>query len=234
MDRFDRALIPTVAALALAACVTTAPSPPATWDGLELRSSAQDGALYVRPDFQARRYRTVMIDPVAVATDKDWMPVRDVRTNALVEKHPASKDELRYIEEKIGSAFRDTFVAELTAGGYRVVDQPQADTLRVTCGLANVNINTPGSGMGRLRNDDSMTLLADLYDGSSGQLVARIIETKRGKWGMLEAPNSVVTNRAFQRAVRDWADRLRSALDTMNGPMSLTKGPDGMLAQTED
>lgn len=234
LARLKKVLIPTAAALLLAACASTAPSPPATWEGLELRSSSQDGALYVRPDFRAPRYRTVVIDPLAVAPDKDWMPVRDVRTGVVIARHPASTEELLYIEDRLGAALRETFVRELAASGYRVLDRPQDDTLRVSCGLANVNIDTPATGMGRLREDDSMTLVADLYDGLSGQLVARIIDTKKGKWGMLETPNSVVTNRAFQQVVRDWSGRLRSALDTVNDPLSRAKGRDGVLARAQD
>jgi len=224
----------TFSALLLAACATTYDPPPATWDGLELRQSSPHGALYLRPGLRAGPYRTVTLDPLVVAPGRNWMPVRNVRTGKVVERHPLSSEELRYIEDKIGAAFRDFFVEELTAGGYRIVDQPQADTLRVTCGLANVKIDTPSAGMGRLREDDSMTLVVDLYDASSGELIARVVDTKKGKLGMLEAPNTVVTNRAFRRAVEDWADRLRIALDAVNGPLSLRQDPAGMLARSRE
>lgn len=216
MHCLRRVTISTTVALLFGACTTTTPPPPATWDGLELRATAESGALYVRPGSHARAYRTVMIDPVAVSTDKNWMPVRDVRTGAIVERHPVSSDEIQYIEDSIGPAFRRIFVEELTAGGYSIVDQPRDDTLRVTAGLANVFIDSPSAGMGRLRSEDTMTLVMDLSDPSTGVLLARVVDTKQGKMGLLEAPNTIATNLNFQRAVRDWAGRLRDALDDVN------------------
>lgn len=210
----------TVAALLFSACAATTPRPPVTWDGLELRPTAEGGALYVQPGSHARVYRTVMIDPLVVSTDKDWRPIRDVQTGALVDRHPVSGREIQYIEDSIGPVFQEMFVEALAAGGYRVVDQAQDDTLRVSTGLAFVNIDTPSSGMGRLRNDDTMTLVMSLSDASTSQLLARFVDTKNGKMGILESPNTVANNMTFRRAVRSWAGRLCDALGAVNGGQS--------------
>jgi hypothetical protein len=170
-----------------------------------------------------------MIDPLQVSTDKDWMPVRDVRTGAVVDRHPVSPDELQYIEDSIGPTFQRIFAEELTAGGFEVVEQPRDDTLRVSPGLANVFIDSPSTGMFRLRNDDSMTLVMNLSDGATGQLLARAVDTKQGKMGMLESPNSIATNQNFRRAVRDWAGRLREALDRVNAATGEPEGSERTL-----
>jgi len=204
-------------ALLSSACATNTPPPQATWDGLELRPVAGSGALYVRPGAHAQVYRTVMIDPLVVSTDEDWLPVRDVQTGVAVGRHPVSSREIRYIEDTIGPAFRGILVKELAAGGIAVVARPREDTLRASAGLALVYIDSPSAGMGRLRNDDVMTLVMNLDDPSTGQLLARFVDSRKGKMGMLESPNTVVNDMAFRRAVREWAGSLRDALGSVNG-----------------
>lgn len=224
MNYLRRVTISSAIALLLGACAATSPPPPPTWDGLELRSTADGGALYVRPGSHARAYGSVMIDPLVVSPDEDWMPVRDVRTGAVVERHPVSSAEIEYIEDSIGPAFRRIFAEELAAGGFEVVDEALDDTLRVSAGLANVFIDSPSAGMGRLRDDDSMTLVMELTDAATGQVLARAVDTRQGKMGTLESPNSIATNLNFQRAVRDWAGRLRDALVRVNAAASERQG----------
>ena len=66
------------------------------------------------------------------------------------------------------------------------------------------------------RNDESMTLVVNVSDASSGQLLARLIDTRKGKMGMLESPNTVANNAVFRSAVRDWADLLVETLEIVN------------------
>jgi hypothetical protein len=221
-------------ALLFSACATITPPPPVTWDGLELRSITESGALYVQPGTHARVYRTVMIDPLVVSTDKHWWPICNVQTGAIVGRHPVSSDEIQYIEDSIGPVIQGIFVKVLAEGGYEVIERPRDDTLRVSAGLVFVYIDSPSSGMFRLRNDDTMTLVMNLSDTSTGQLLARFVDTKKGKFGMLESPNTVANNMTFRSAVRDWAGRLRDALGTVDGASSQLRGSEHMLARSRN
>lgn len=216
MSCLRNAMVWTVLALLSVACASTTPPPPATWDGLERHSTTGSGALYVRPGVPARIYRSVVIDPLVVSTDPDWLPNRRIQTRAIAGQHPVSAREVEYIERTIDPAYRDMIARELAAAGYQVVDRPRDDTLRVSPGLANVFIDSPAAGMGRLRNDDAMTLVVNVTDPASGQLWARLIDTRKGKMGMLESPNTVANNAAFRRAVRDWANLLVDTLEIVN------------------
>lgn len=210
--------IATILVLLLVACATTTPAPPETWDGLELREVTDRGALYVRSHLQARAYRTVVVDPLVVSTHKDWLPVRDVATGVAVAQHRVSSREIQYIEDTIDPEFRRILVKELDARGYRVVNEPHGGTLRVGAGLAFVFIDSPSVGMGRLRSDDTATLVLDISDATTGQLLARLVDRKQGgKMGMLESPNTVANNMVFRRAVRDWAGTLCDALEVVSG-----------------
>jgi len=218
VNGFRQIALSTVLVLLAAGCATTTPAPPDTWDGLERREASDRGALYVRPDLQAGAYRTVMVDPLVVSTHKDWQPVRDVATGMAVARHRVSSREIRYIEDTIDPEFRRILVKELDARGYRVVNEPHGGTLRVGAGLAFVFIDSPSVGMGRLRSDDTATLVLNISDATTGQLLARLVDTKQGgKMGMLESPNTVANNMAFRRVVRDWAGTLCDALEVVSG-----------------
>jgi hypothetical protein len=203
----------------LAACASTLPPPPASWDGLEFHETDAVGALYLRPGRRVTTYRTVVIDPLVIATDPKWYPIRDIRTGLVIGKHPISSEEKGFIVDKIGPEFRKIVAEELAAGGYRVVDEPELDSLRVSAGLTKVWIETQDTSMGRRQDPDTMTLVMDLSDASSSVLLARVIDEKRGRMGTLQLPNTVTNAVDFRNAVRDWGRSLRALLDEMNGTM---------------
>jgi hypothetical protein len=100
------------------------------------------------------------------------------------------------------------------------------DTLRVSPGLANVYINAPDTSMstpGRsttytTQGAGSMTLVMELRDAPTGQLLGRVIDQKAGTdTGWAQVTNSVTNSADFRRIVRSWAQRLVKGLDTVNG-----------------
>ncbi len=66
-----------------------------------------------------------------------------------------------------------------------------------------------------------MTLVMELRDGPTGQLLARVLDTKAGSdTGWAQVTNSVTNSADFRRAVRSWAQRLVKGLDKLNGKTS--------------
>lgn len=200
-------------AVLLIGCTSTEQRPPATWGGLELRETGESGNLYVRPGAASKADRTVVIDPLVITTDKNWFPARDITTGVIIGTHIVSGDEIKYLERTIGSEFRSIFVAELEAGGYRVVDRPGAGTVRVSAALMDVYVNTTERSLDKDPYAGSMTLLMDVSDASTGQSFARLVDQERGRFGTLELPNTVTTNDDWRAAVQAWARRLRTILD---------------------
>ncbi len=203
----------------LAACTSTLPPPPVSWDGLEFHETDAVNALYLRPGPRVATYRTIVMDPLVIATDPRWYPIRDIRTGLVIGKHPISSEENEYVVDKLGPEFRKIVAEELAAGGYRVLDEPELDSLRVSAGLTKVWIETQDTSMGRRQDPDTMTLVMDLSDASSQVLLARVIDEKRGRMGTLQLPNTVTNAVDFRNAVRDWGRALRTLLDEMNGTM---------------
>jgi hypothetical protein len=67
-----------------------------------------------------------------------------------------------------------------------------------------------------------MTLYMELFDGATGDIIARVIDPEadgRGGFGMGtgQVANSVTNRAAAERIIRMWAESLRKALDEVKG-----------------
>lgn len=203
----------------LAAFAAVADKPPQTWDGLELTKKKGIDLVYVRPNVQFKAYKSVAIDGLEVAFDKNWDPNDSVRSSS----RRMTTEDIQTIREDMAGEFRKVFVEELGKGGYTVVEQPNDDTLRVSPGLADVFINAPDRmEPGRITTYTTdagrMTLVMELRDGPTNQLLARVIDQKVGtQTGFAQVTNSVTNSAEFRRMVRAWAQRLVKGLDKLNG-----------------
>jgi hypothetical protein len=207
------------ACLCLWSFVAAAASPPETWDGLERRKAKGVDLVYVRPGVEFKVYRSLVLDPVQVAFDKSWDPNRDVRSAS----RRLSASDMQEIRDGMGSEFRRIFGEELAAAGYDVVAKPLEDTLQVTAALADVYINAPdamtaGRTTTYTMNAGRMTLVMELRDGPTGQLLARVVDRHVGnETGFATVANSVTNSAEFRRAVTAWAKRLVKGLDRLQG-----------------
>lgn len=209
--------------LSLVACGLLVPAAsfaakaPETWDGLEQRKAKGVDAVYVRPGVDFAGYRNVLIDPVEVAFDKNWKPNRTGSASRRL-----STDEIEKIRAEMASEFRRIFAEELAAGGYDVVAAPLDDTLRVTAGLADVYITAPDTmSAGRTRtytrSAGRMTLVMELRDGPTGQLLARVVDRHEDDSMYAQWTTSVSNSAEFREAVKGWAKRLVKGLDGVTG-----------------
>jgi hypothetical protein len=202
-------------ALLLTGCATTtqAPAP----DGLVLQPTQGLDTVYLRPGVDFRSYGNLVLEPVEVAFDKDWDPNSTQRDLARRLK----PEDIQKIRDEMSATFREVFVRELTSGGYQVVERAGADSLVTSASLTDVYINAPdvmAPGRSRTYTMESgrMTLVMDLKDGATGQLIGRVVDRKIGdNFGRLEITDSVTNSADFRRAVTDWATRLRKGLDTL-------------------
>lgn len=200
-------------------CASQRPAPPAEWDGLEKRDVKGVGLVYVRPNVHFPPYNNVILDPVQVEFSKDWDPNP---SNSAVRRLDAQ--DLAKIKDSLGTLVRDGFAQELSKGGYKIVDAPADDTIRVTAAIINLYINAPDvqtAGRSRTYTTDagSMTLLMEVRDAPSGQLLARVVDPRHADTGSTLQWTNSVTNRAdAERLIRQWADKFRAALDRLKVP----------------
>ncbi len=221
MIRF-RSLLPLLLVLcsaALAGCASTRPAMPDEWDGLVRQPGTRLNAVFVKPDAEIVAYRNVLLDPVEVSFARNWDPNRGGRSQ--VGRLNAS--DMQAIQAGLADLFRETFRAELARGGYLLVDEAGPDTLRVTAAIVDLYVTAPDTmSAGRSRtytaNSGRMTLVAELRDSVTGEILARAVDARSGRsTGAWDITNRATNTNDARRAMGIWARALREALDEMYG-----------------
>jgi hypothetical protein len=216
-----RALL-TSALLLLASAAATAADPqyPAVSpDGLQLRKTLEYGAVYVKQGADFSQYKSVGLLQCYVAFAKDW--AKDYNQNEPdLAAQVTPEDETR-IKNGLSDDFNKVFVKELGANGdFQIVTTQGPGVLMLRPSLLNVvvtapDVDTPSPSVDMVASAGQMTLYLELWDGGTSTLLARVIDTEadRSTGGMAEQANSVTNTAAADIILRNWADRLRKALD---------------------
>jgi hypothetical protein len=182
-----------------------------------LRSNSSVDLLYVRPEASLAGYKRVRLAPLQVAFHRDWNPNATRRgANRLTS---ADFERIRSI---LAEAFATTAASELARGGYTVVTEAGEDVLDVTPFIVNLVITAPDTMTpGRstfTANAGQMTLVAELRDSETGQILARVVDNQRARSsGNFRLATSVSNLGAARPIIARWASILRSELDAANG-----------------
>jgi hypothetical protein len=220
INRFRRAVpvLLVLCAAALAGCASSRNPPPEEWDGLVLRPGTRLAAVWVKPDAELPAYRSVKIDPVQVSFARNWDPNRGTR-----QANRLNADDMAAIQAGLADLFREIFREELAAGGYQLVEEAGPETLRVTAAIVDLYISAPDNmSAGRSRtytaNSGRMTLVAELRDSVTGEILARAVDARSARTtGSLDITNRVTNTADARRIVRIWARALRQGLDELYG-----------------
>ena len=171
---------------------------------------------YARPGASLAAYKRVKLDPVEVAFSPSWNPTR---TGSSLKLSAQEKENIR---TGVARLVEEEFARELQAGGrYAVVNETGADVLRVKAAIVNLYINAPDNGMGRQRTIVSsageMTLIAELSDGATGQVLARVADRREAPSTRMQITNGVVNESEARTIAAGWAKTLRKALENAQG-----------------
>lgn len=219
-SRIFRSALLVVSAAVLAGCATT-PSKQ-EWDGLVRQQNTRLDAVFVRPDAEIVAYRNVLLDPVEVSFARNWEQNRGGRSGL----NRLDSGDLAAIQSSLADMVREMVREELARGGYQLVDTAGPDTLRVTAAIVDLYITAPDTmAAGRSRtytaNSGRMTLVAELRDSMTGEILARAVDARSGRnTGTWTVTNRVTNTADARRAIGVWATALRRALDEMYGRAS--------------
>lgn len=184
------------------------------WTGLEpIEMRGMDYAA-VDPLADFGGYTGVIVDPVGVSLDRDSAPLRPGSTFEYSEK------DLLKLEEWLGEVVHERFVEAIRAGQrYSLGQEPGPGVLRIHARLVDVRLNapdlpTPSRTEQWARSAGEWTLVAELVDTQSGEVVARLVD----RWidpeeQYMQRMTRVENLRALQRAADAWALAVRRHLD---------------------
>ncbi|MCE9661003.1 MAG: DUF3313 domain-containing protein [Burkholderiales bacterium] len=185
-------------------------------DGLQKISVKGVDLAYARPGATLAAYKRVKLDPVEVEFSKSWNPTRTGSSLKL------STDEREKIRSGVAKLVEEEFARELQANNkYPVVAEAAPDVLRVKARIVNLYVNAPDTGTGRSRTFVSsageMTLVAELSDSTSGQVLARVADRREAKTSRMQMTNSIVNESEARIIAAAWAKTLHKALDKAQG-----------------
>jgi hypothetical protein len=191
---------------------------PKEWDGLVLQSGKRVSLVYVRPGASLKGYKRVRLERLRVSFDKNWKP----NQSKSLSRHLSTED-FENIKTALADEFAKTFAAELAKGGYQVVTETGDDVLDITPLVIDLSIAAPeGSNIGRpaayTANPGRMTLVAELRDSVTNQILYRVVDTRTAQWGdTFQMGTSGANLAAAQRVIALWSNALRAALDEAEG-----------------
>ena len=217
-SRFRTTLSAVLAAALGAACVngTSTRTPEVTHDGLERVPGSRVERAWVKPGVDFSRYTEVGLLECLVSFKRNW------RMN-----HPGVRTrDMERIKSALADEFRRVFTKELERGGYPVVTAPDDHVLLVRPAIIDLDVAATDTMSGG-RSDSftasagSMTLVVELFDSVSNEILARAIDRRNAR----HAGNVRWTTRGSntddaRRLLRRWAGLLVSKLDEVHGKQS--------------
>jgi hypothetical protein len=206
-----------------AASRTTPIDEPSTLEGLQRVRVDGIDAVYRRPDANFSQYRRLLIRDVDIAFTRGWEQQQNSATRSWTQE---DSDRIRH---DLRELFTEVAKRELQSrGGYELVNQPGPDVLEIRPSIIDLYIAAPDTsrtdtGIVRRYTTDAgrMTLIAELRDSMSSEVLARAFDKKEAmhtqQW---EWTTSVTNSQKARIAIESWASTLREALDGARG-----KGP---------
>lgn len=172
-------------------------------------------AVFRRPDARMSVYSKVILRPIEVQFAKNWDPSKSGST--LYQMNPPDREK---IKRELADLFAEVFRKELEEGGYPVVTEPAEDVLEIQAAIVNLYITAPDVSMdtpGRTRvytsDAGEMSLIMQLHDSVTGQLLARAYDRRDSGPNSWNFTNSVTNSAEARRIIDAWATELRKAFD---------------------
>ena len=186
--------------------------PLVTHDGLELVSDSDIGVLYAKPGISFGAYKNIALLETTVEFRKNWR--RDHNRKAKGVNERVTKQEAAELKQQIVDGFMEVVTGELSDRGYGMAEFVAKDVLVLEPSIVNVDIVRPNDGtsiglMNYSAHSGQMTLLVEVYDSLTGEIMARIIDQQSVNGDNQTAVSNRETTKAEGQIIfRRWAGLL--------------------------
>lgn len=180
-------------------------------EGLKLVPNTKVDALYLRDGVDFGAYDKFAMLECFVAFRANYA----LDQNSAQSFRVTPSDMLR-IKKQLAQQFQNVFVHELTAKGEKYVTAVGKGVLILRPSILNLDVAAPqtmNSGSDTLTfNAGQATLVLEIFDSISSQLLARIIDTEVAGQSSIMISRNSMSNRADANALlKSWADRFATA-----------------------
>ena len=201
-------------------CASTSEPPPSTTpDGLELVRSDKHSGLYMKPDAQLEIYEKFGVVPCQVAFRKNWQ--RDYNSAHRSSSQQVKQRDMDRIKTDLGEECTTFFTNALSEEpAYDLVTEWQQgeEVLLVFPNIVNLDItspdlNSPSMSRSYSASAGSMTMFLELIDAETSEVLVRAYDSKADPETFVNYANRITNRAAADRMLKDWAARLRAAMD---------------------
>ena len=214
-----------LATLLTVGCASTSETVPTTTpDGLELVRSEKHSAVYIKPEAQLDIYSEFAIVPCQVAFRKNWQ--RDYNSSHRSSSQQIKDRDIDRIKRELGEECTAFFTDALSEEpSYNLVAEWQEgqDVLLIRPNIVNLNITSPDVSSPSMTRSysasaGSMTLYLELIDAETSEVLVRAYDSKADPDSFVNYANKITNRQAADRMLKNWATRLREAMDAVMRP----------------
>jgi hypothetical protein len=184
-----------------------------THDGLERVAGSRVERAWVKPGVDFSQYTEVGLLDCFVSFRRNWrMSHSGVRTR-----------DMERIQNTLSEEFRRVFTSALESGGYPVVTEAADHVLLIRPAIIDLDVAAPQTSSGGRSNSFTaspgiMTLVIELHDSVSNEILARAIDRRRARnVGNIQWTTSGTNREAARRIWGRWAGMLVAKLDEVHG-----------------
>jgi hypothetical protein len=220
MTRYTLSTIIGTVAVLIACTGANAKPDETSHDGLVLSPKTKFGEVTMKPDADLSQYQQVGLQACTVSFRKNWE--RDQNRNRVDLSNRVTQKDVDRIKDSMAESCDQIFREELLKDpAYTIVDQFEdgENVLLLRPAIIDLDINAPdvrSAGMSRSYTTSAgrMTLYLELFDATTGDILARVVDKVRGMdSGHMQWTTSVSNKADAERAMRRWAKLLRQGLD---------------------
>jgi hypothetical protein len=181
---------------------------PATSDGLVSVQSRTLDELYMRPNVRLSQYQKIIVDPAQASLKKNWL--KDINAQRDVQRWLVPEDAQR-VRDEAATSMGPVVTEAFKTRGFEVATAPGPGVLRLTPSVTDLYLNAPDThdpGIQRyvVRDGGQATLLLEMRDSVTGELIGRVVDRGTAREIRLNNRATGVSNLFwFEAMFREWA-----------------------------
>jgi hypothetical protein len=202
--------------LASSVAVAKSDPPEVSIEGLNLVEKDRRGEIYAEAGVDWTEYTQIKLERATVSFRKNWQ-----RDQNRYDPFKVRDQDVENIKTKLSELFDQVFTEELSEkGGYTMTESIGSDVMILVPRIVDLDIAAPDTrnnpGITRTYTDQAgrMTLILEIYDSQSGDMIAKASNRQDApRYGYVRWTNSVTNTAEARQMLKRWAKMLIERLD---------------------